>query len=328
MQAETADVERLLTDPWLTVARGYLAVGRGDGGAARAAADALAGLLPSLPVDSEYLPTLTQAARIVAGIGGHPLAPVLYDALLPHRHRFVVEGIAAYTHGSVEGILGLLAEVAGRPADEHLAAARAAHERVGAALLLRPGRTGSVPGEVAPTTGRGVFRAEGDTWYVALGGETARVIASKGMQDLATLVVRPREEVSALRLAGRDDGAASGGMPVLDARARTAYRERLRELDAEIAAAGDAADPGRAEKAETERDFLLAELTHAVGLGGRARRMGDDVERARTAVTARIRAAIARIAEANGELGDHFRRSVRTGRYCSYDPVGDITWDP
>ena len=78
--------------------------------------------------------------------------------------------------------------------------------------------------------------------------------------------------------------------------------------------------------AQAERDFLIAELTHALGIGGRRRRMGDDVERARTAVTARIRDAIGRIDRASPAIGEHFRRSVRTGTYCSYDPPAKVDW--
>jgi hypothetical protein len=83
---------------------------------------------------------------------------------------------------------------------------------------------------------------------------------------------------------------------------------------------------GRLERARLEREFLIAELTRAAGLGGRRRRMGDDVERARTAVTARIRDTIRRIERADPVLADHFRRFVRTGTFCSYDPVGDVRW--
>jgi hypothetical protein len=48
---------------------------------------------------------------------------------------------------------------------------------------------------------------------------------------------------------------------------------------------------------------LVAELAHAAGLGGRARRLGDPGERARSAVTARIRDTIRRIAERHPALG-------------------------
>jgi hypothetical protein len=171
-----------------------------------------------------------------------------------------------------------------------------------------------------------VFRREGELWLVALDGNEVRVRDSKGIRDLASLVARPRDEIAAVQLAGRTNGPVSRGAPAIDEQAKAAYRKRLREIDTEIAEADQAADLGRLDKARAERDFLIAELTHAAGLGGRSRRIGDDVERARTAVTARIRDAIRRIGTLNPSLGEHFRRSVRTGTYCSYDPSADVRW--
>jgi hypothetical protein len=48
--------------------------------------------------------------------------------------------------------------------------------------------------------------------------------------------------------------------------------------------------------------------------------MGDPVEKARTAVTRRIRSAVKKIGEAHPELGRHFEVSVRTGTFCAYTP--------
>ena len=71
------------------------------------------------------------------------------------------------------------------------------------------------------------------------------------------------------------------------------YRRRLAELDRELAAALTAADAKRARRLERERGALGAELERASGLGHRSRPLGaSTVERARKAVTARIRDAI------------------------------------
>ena len=53
---------------------------------------------------------------------------------------------------------------------------------------------------------------------------------------------------------------------------------------------------------------------------------GPDAERARTAVTARIKDAIRRIGEAHPDLGRHLARSVRTGTFCVYDPDQPARW--
>ena len=87
-------------------------------------------------------------------------------------------------------------------------------------------------------------------------------------------------------------------------------------------------DPGRAELAERDRDYLIAELRRAVGLSGRERTVGGSAERARTSVTRSIRYAIDQIATAQPELADRLRVAVRTGTYCSYepDPVAPLAW--
>lgn len=65
---------------------------------------------------------------------------------------------------------------------------------------------------------------------------------------------------------------------------------------------------------------MLEQLASAYGLAGRPRKTGDPGERARTAVTARIRDAIRRIERLHPELGKHLARSIRTGTSCAYDP--------
>ncbi|MEV0379350.1 AAA family ATPase [Nonomuraea sp. NPDC050643] len=76
-----------------------------------------------------------------------------------------------------------------------------------------------------------------------------------------------------------------------------------------------------------------SELRAAAGLGGRTRRLGDEAERARKTVTARIRDALRKLDRAHPELAAHLRAAVSTGSTgstgstCRYRP-GDapITW--
>ena len=100
---------------------------------------------------------------------------------------------------------------------------------------------------------------------------------------------------------------------------RTAHAEAAKKADA-------AADIERSARIAAERDALVEALTGAYGLGRRVRRSGSAAERARTAVTARVRDAIRRISEAHPELGRHLRASVRTGTWCSYTPERRVDW--
>ena len=54
--------------------------------------------------------------------------------------------------------------------------------------------------------------------------------------------------------------------------------------------------------------------------------MGDPAERARKAVSARVRDAIARIEQQHAELGRHLRDGIVTGRSCCYQPDVAVQW--
>jgi hypothetical protein len=55
-------------------------------------------------------------------------------------------------------------------------------------------------------------------------------------------------------------------------------------------------------------------------------RSGDQVERARSAVTWRLRATLTKIRQVHPALGAHLQRSIATGRFCSYHPEEPVTW--
>ena len=79
-------------------------------------------------------------------------------------------------------------------------------------------------------------------------------------------------------------------------------------------------DPGRAAKAQDEMNSIAEQFASAVGLGGRDRKTGSEAERARCAVTKRIKDSIHKIAEANPALGHHLTARIKTGYFCSYNP--------
>ncbi|WP_048876746.1 hypothetical protein, partial [Saccharomonospora saliphila] len=68
------------------------------------------------------------------------------------------------------------------------------------------------------------------------------------------------------------------------------------------------------------------ELRAAAGLGGRTRRLGDEAERARKAVTARIRDTLRKLDARHPALAAHLRERISTGAHCRYDPADGISW--
>jgi tetratricopeptide (TPR) repeat protein len=187
-----------------------------------------------------------------------------------------------------------------------------------------------------PVVSANVFRREGDYWSVIFDGQTVRVRDLKGMRYLARLLADPGREYHVLDLVAAETGSGAqvdssqaANLPrsafgdagaILDARAKDAYRRRLAEIEDDIDQARALGDAERAAQADAERDFLVRELARAFGLGGRDRRAASASERARASVTRAIRQAMARIGEHHPQLGEHLRRTIRTGTYCGYHP--------
>lgn len=187
--------------------------------------------------------------------------------------------------------------------------------------LLAPGAAAA-----APRTGAHRFAQVGDAWELAYDGIRATVRSTKGMSDIARLLAQPGSEVHCLDLVGAAAEDASTG-DVIDAVARRRYEDRIRELQEEIDDAEAANDIARADRAQVEFDALVDHLTAAVGRSGRTRQGTGTAERARSAVTQRIRAAIRRIEEVHPPLGRHLAAAVVTGTWCCYRPERPTSWD-
>jgi hypothetical protein len=188
------------------------------------------------------------------------------------------------------------------------------------------GTATETPGAIgAARAARAVFRRDGELWTAAFEGQAVSLVEVKGFADLARLLAQPGVEVHCLELADRPAEASSGDV-VLDERARREIRARAVDLQREIDDADALHDLGRAERARAELDQLVDSLAGATGLHGRARGLGSPAERARSAVTWRIRSAIKKVAAAHPRLGRHLDNAVRTGHFCVYQPEAAIDW--
>jgi hypothetical protein len=337
----TGDVEALLTAFGPNMPAMYYAapvrllLAAGDDGRARTALRALlAGHAQDWPKDAEWLECHWAMADLAISLGNRAAVAQLAAQLAPYEKLWAVDGIGGAVFGTVAEQLGRLAAYLGQQAEarRYLAAARDRYEQVGASALLARLDATSEPQPAAPSgDGAGRLQRSGQVWLVEWRGRRSTVPDSKGIRDLAVLLARPGQPVPALELveaAGGPPAAAAGGSlgPVLDAPARRAYQQRLADLEDDLAEAEQNADLGHLERLRAERSMLAAELAGALGLGGRARFAGDPAERARKAVTMRIRAAIGAIAEQDDTLARHLRNAIRTGRLCSYQPEETVSW--
>jgi hypothetical protein len=260
-----------------------------------------------------------------------------------------VEIGAPFEAASARMVLADALTLAGKPEAAAMEWEVARHAFAAFGATLQAERAGRLPAGDPPARSRAadvetaVFRCEGDTRTVSLAGSTALVHDLKGFRYIERLLAGPDREFHVLDLVAVETGAshlgnpyegsphgfADSGLPVLDERARHAYQRRLVEVDDDIAEATLMNDLGRLELAQRDRDYLIAELTQAVGLAGRHRLVGSTSERARTSVTRSIRYSLDRLAPHHPALATHLRQNVRTGTYCVYrsDPVASLRWE-
>jgi hypothetical protein len=178
-----------------------------------------------------------------------------------------------------------------------------------------------------PLAGRQLVecRRWGLRWELVLNGESVVVEHTLGLGYLAILLANPGHEIPAVDLASGAElpGASASARPgqsILDKGSEREYRLRLAGLQAEIDEYESANDPERAAKVQAERDWLIAELVNAAGIGRPSKPGAGNTERARVAVGKAIRRAMARIAAAHPAIGEELRATIQTGLRCCYHP--------
>jgi tetratricopeptide (TPR) repeat protein len=187
-----------------------------------------------------------------------------------------------------------------------------------------------------------VFRNEGDFWTISYLDRSIRLKDMRGLHYIAYLLGRPNERFHVRELSASVGGDSfspptsdpnlhadrEDAPPILDAKAKADYRARLSELHADLGDAERMNDTGRAERIRREREFVNDELSAALGLSGRDRKMSDPAERTRLRIGKAIRSAVAGIREHDPSLAHHLTTCIRTGYYCAYlsDPRQLTSW--
>jgi tetratricopeptide (TPR) repeat protein len=330
-------------------AQAEIAAAAGDADTVRRAADALQSI-----ADSYSSPSLgacaalakARAALISGDVGraieGSATAIAAWAAIgapFETAGARMVLGEAHRRSGNIDG--ARMEWRAARAAFEAFGAIRCA-EQAGRLLTEAPPNPTPSPSRDAATA---TFRCDGDTRTVGFGEHTVLMRDLKGFRYLERLLADPGREFHVLDLVAVERGSLptgptlhqgldtvaerpEGGLPFIDDQARDAYRRRLAEVDDDIEEATQMNDVGRIELAQHDREYLIAELTRAVGLGGHHRSAGGSAERARTSVTRTLRYAVGRLAQHHPALAMHLEQTVHTGTYCRYapDPLTPILW--
>ncbi|WP_347352685.1 hypothetical protein [Intrasporangium sp.] len=285
-------------------------------------------VLDDLPRDVNWLLTMQCVLEAALATGDGEVIEQATRLLMPYSGRAVFNAGAVMFHGVTDDTLARAAAVLGDPdtAGRLRERALAVYERLGASWWHDRLNGWPPPGTTTSPAARGRIRlhpsADG-LWLVGPADDARPVRGLRGFSYLRELLRRPGQPVAALDLVGAVAGGTavqSGLGGLLDRQAVDAYRQRLRDLDHELAEAEDWSDLGRRDTLHAERSALIDELAAATGLGGRARPQGSSHERARVAATKAITAGIDRITTVNPPLGRYLRTTIHTGGQCSYQP--------
>jgi hypothetical protein len=283
--------------------------------------------LDELPRDVNWLLTLQCVLETALATGDRELTDKAAQLLTPYAGRAVFNAGAVMFHGVTDDTLARAAAARGDPATAARLRDRAlaSYEHLGAswwqrrlASWLPPVPSGAPPRIRLHTTTDGL-------WLVGPADAAVPVRALRGFSYLRELLRRPGEPETALDLVTGGHGIVQSGIgELLDRQALRAYRQRLRDIECDLAEAQEWADLGRLERLTAERDALVHELAGATGLSGRQRTSsGSSNERARVAATKAINTAIDRITTVHQPTGHYLRTTIHTGHRCYYEPAPD-----
>lgn len=215
----------------------------------------------------------------------------------------------------------------------------------------------SGPGRDAPESDASAAPALRRTrvgWTLVMGSRSEAVPDLAGFKYIAYLIRHAHEEIPVTRVRkdvnreypvplrarggmqmrsrGADDGDAGGGgvtgsaLPVADARALKAVREKLQEIEEAQSQAEAANDPARYDSLESEREQLVAYLSAGEGKDGRPRGERSETERARKSVAKAVTTALDELKDIHPEAHGHFQEFLKIGVDCKYAPDPPISW--
>ena len=314
-------------------------------------ASILALMRGSYEIDIRHLLSSIRVPTLVLHREGDAVVPVAAGRYVAEKipgamyHQLPGKDHLVLDHETQDLIADLIEEFVARQPISSRAAALAGSANADQVALI-PKRPGNM------------FRNEGEYWTISYDGHAFRMRDAKGLGYLARLLAHPRHEFHAAALAVESPRTKSTGDngtmgdtecavslrrlsmgqfrsrslgdagEILDAKAKAAYRQRMKDLREELDQARRTGDEKRGVRLEDEIEMLSGELARALGLHGRDRRAASGAERARVNVTRTIRIAIGRINKHHSGLASYLDATIRTGTFCSYQPDPDrqVSW--
>ena len=122
--------------------------------------------------------------------------------------------------------------------------------------------------------------------------------------------------------------AGNDAHTIIDERALTQYKARVKELEDQISIAERNNDIGTHEKAKKEYDDLLSYLKNSTSLRGKPRTLRTNDVRIKDKITKAIERAVSEIKKHDSEIAEHFKKAlypINSFKQC-YNPSKEIHW--
>lgn len=172
-----------------------------------------------------------------------------------------------------------------------------------------------------PEISSNLFSQEGDVWRIQYLGKQVHIPHSKGLADLSNLIQHEGEEVKAEEMAGVQVDQRS--VDVIDKASLMDIKDRLEQIESSLV---NSVDEYEINSLKEEYDQLTSYIASSIDHRGRIRLKGSASDKARSAVTQRIKSAIKKFEQVHPELHRHLTTSVKTGLFCSYKPHQSPNW--
>ncbi len=171
---------------------------------------------------------------------------------------------------------------------------------------------------------KGNFIHHGDLWELSYLHTSVMIKDCKGLHDIAQLLERPEEQFHCSELMGVVLEASGSSM--IDDQALKEYKNKIQSLKVGISDAEEMGLYQKADQLKEEYEAMVEHLSQVTGLSHKIRKTSASIEKARAAVTWRIRSSIRKIEKVHPQLAKHLSNSIRTGTYCSYVPETPHEW--
>ncbi len=199
------------------------------------------------------------------------------------------------------------------------------------------------------------FLLEGEYWKITYEGKTINLRNSKGLQYIHYLLNNPGKEFQVLVLVHEimkspppidtyngmskeqteeqliEDGLSKGSTgEVIDERAINEYKDRYNELEDELEDETIPKSDERIAEIREEIEKISKALIAGRDKHGHPRKVADDAEKARKAVSKAIKESLDKIKDeqsGHSALWRHFVNTLTIGTSCSYKPESPIHWN-